>query len=240
MNRELWERLSFTANNPLHYQCPVCKRGFLNPIYGKFIQKQEVIQQNDPPIENLGIVILRCSSCQYSVTMIAKRVDFVAEDIDEKTGLIDFKEVKTFIPKFIYPPLPIIRCDYLLPKKIKKQLEISFGLFFYDKESCAASIRKTIELILSDKGKKKNSLQEKINIIENQWLKNVFTGIKEMGNAGTHGNYDGEKIEAKDLLDGYELLEAILEEFYYKKQEVLGNKAENLKRKFPNPNKKES
>lgn len=237
MNRAFWKNRFFRTEDPLHYPCPFCNQGIYKLIGGKKVQKMEEIYQNDPPIESLASVILKCTHCNYPIAMIANYTQMMVEEHDEISGEVEYKDIRLVEPKFIYPPLPIIRCDYHLPTQVKKQLELSFSLFYYDLDACAAALRKTIEVILTDVGLTNTSLHNKIESIENEWIKSLFEGLKGMGNAGTHGNYVERTIVIDDILDGYELLESILDEYYYKKREVLENKAENLKDKFPNPNK---
>ncbi len=228
----------FTIEDPPSYPCPKCKQNSLNPLYGKTVDKQEEIIPDDQPIERLTTCILQCSHCHHKVAMIADVKDFVSENYNEVLDKPEHTVVRSLAPKFLYPPIQIIRCEKPLPLKIRKQLELSFSLYYYDKNFCAAALRKVIELILRNKRIDGENLQKKIEALKNKSVKSWFTGLQKMGNAGTHGNHIDKPIKIKDLLDGYEVLEAILDEYYYKKQSKLESKADRLSKKFSKTNKK--
>ena len=175
--------------------------------------------------------------------MIAEvTADVEIEDVTsdgEKTFLY-----QTFIkPIVFYPPLHIIPCEPPVPLKIRIQLEQSFTLFFYAPDVCANSLRKIIELILTDlkvpqkdKKGKPYKLHDRIEKLKerNKRHGDYFEAVKWLGNEGSHKNHRKNNISKTDILDAYELLEILLNKYYYSKQqeETCKHKSERLTSKF--------
>jgi hypothetical protein len=113
------------------------------------------------------------------------------------------------------------------PKEIKQEVTAAFALFWNDNSACLNRIRNALELILTDlkvprtkitsKNKRvRYSLHERIEILEGKKpkLKDIcdrMMAVKHLGNAGSH---PGDKVERKDVFDGFDILERVLRDMY--------------------------
>ena len=140
-----------------------------------------------------------------------------------------------YIPKFFEPALNIFIVPESCPENISCQIRKSFSHFFNDLNACANSIRTSLELIMNEQGipntngkGKLMSLAQRIEKFDdtNPELKPLIEAVKWIGNAGSHI----EDVDKSDLLDGYELLNFVIEELYERGNLFLkmGQKADRI------------
>ena len=238
MNRNFWQKECFGKIDTLQYECSVC-HGNVVPITAYDFHSSKCYKSFNPaPFDEcnyITAVLLKCSNCGKEYLLLADVTENVWADvkIKELEEVISVPETQ-IVPKFIYPSVHIIRCERPVPKRIRQYLESSFSLYYVDIQMCAAYLRKTIEAVLTHQKLSQDSLIHKINHVENKWIKSLLIGIKDLGNTGIHANYYSKKITRADVLDGYEILEEILDEYYYHSKDNKVLKAQRLSQKFSN------
>lgn len=241
MNRFFWQKDYFVKIDALQYECSVCQ-GNVVPVKNsnfhstKYYKSPYVASFEE--CNYVMAVLLKCAHCGKEYMLLADVTENVWEDVEIK----ELNEIASIpethiCPKFIYPSVHIIRCKLPVPKPIRQCLELSFSLYYTDLQMCATYLRKTIEAVLTHQKLSHESLKCKIDKVENKWLKSLLTGIKDLGNTSTHANYNSKKITRADVLDAYEILEEIMDEYYYHSKYKAQKKAEALTQKFK-PNKK--
>jgi hypothetical protein len=117
-----------------------------------------------------------------------------------------------------------------VPRKIAEAFEAALKVKNIDNGVCLIALRKTLELVLCEKGAKKWSLQDKIEEIAAKGLlpealKEASQFAKILGNAAAHGN--DEHIDSNDVSLMTEFIKYILEYLY-----ILPHKIETYKKKI--------
>jgi len=151
------------------------------------------------------------------------------EPYEDNSGQLSQDLFNSYSPEFISPPIEIIELKKEYPKAVNNALYESFKLFFTDNEACANKIRTAVELLLDENGienKKGIRLNDRIIKFKKIDPKNgeLLEAVKWIGNYGSHQD----KIIRKDVLDGYELLKAVLDNLYDNESEKLRLKAERI------------
>lgn len=154
-------------------------------------------------------------------------------DFDDMGEYLGSGCINHFLPEYISPPIEIIERKDAYPRLVNESLYDSFKLFFVDNEACANKIRIALELLLDklgvdqidERGKPLflGTRIEKYNAVDQKNSK-LMKATKIIGNYGSHRD----KISRKDVLDGYELMEAILDDLYDNKYEKLKAKADKI------------
>lgn len=187
---------------------------------------------------------LNCENkhCKEPIGIIGEIIQTQCYHQDEET-----KEVYDYIsdfyyPKHIFPTINIFPLHINYSDKIKMSLQSAFKLLWCDYAGCANKIRIVIETILDNQKikkfiikKNKNrsyiTLHQRIELFQkkNPKIANLLYAIKWLGNDGSHKE---EKIEFEDLLNGFELLENVLEELYHKKESQIKKIVKKINRKY--------
>ena len=235
------------------YACPECKIGILRntklhkviskkpPLFHEYNWMEEEEYYRDGK-EHIFASVLKCSnnSCQQVVSMIGKFIEGY-QDCVEETGLTG--RFSSYFPKYFYPNLKIFDYPENLPIQLEEEINNSFALYYSDTNGSANKIRRAIELIVTNLGAPKFSLNKKTKrknrkplVLHERIVKlgkrkkrtsTMLLGLKIIGNEGSH--FNELEIMNNDILEAYEVLEYILnKEFTNKEQEIL-LKAENLK-----------
>lgn len=164
-------------------------------------------------------------------------VEFHRADPSDPT---DFDEVFDYFrphlkPMLFIPHLVLFEIPSSIGKEIQSQINLSFSHFFFDSSAASNALRTALELIMDERGVSKipigktrrNSLHKRIEEfgkLEPE-LKPFLEAAKWIGNAGSHSSH----LSREDILDGYEMLEHVLDELYVKPDKMNKLKTLTLK-----------
>jgi hypothetical protein len=129
-----------------------------------------------------------------------------------------------YFPLFFNPPLEIIPIPAKCPYWIRKEVEAAFTAYWGDLSGCVNHQRAAIELLLDEmkvrrftvnkKGKRcRVMLHHRIGGLPERTevqkqLKHTLLALKFLGNEGSHAG----EVGKQDALDGFDLLEYVLDE----------------------------
>jgi hypothetical protein len=187
--------------------------------------------------------LLRCnnSTCAEIATMCGSTSN--TEYQDYESG--EHEVVRSYKPKFIMPAPWIFEIPAQCPDKLAITLKSSFAAFWFDNDICANKLRSAIEEMLNErkiarfyteKGKRNFlSLHTRIKKFKEKApdAADSLFAIKWLGNFGSHG--EGSKLSSDDLLDGFELVEHVIDLIYVKRQERLNQTARLINRRRGRP-----
>jgi hypothetical protein len=162
-----------------------------------------------------------CPVC-YKVTLLQKYSDELMER-ECANG-----EYEQYSEDEILYPVNSFDSD-AMPQTIKEAFEAALKTRMIDNSVCLMALRRTLELILIDKGATKWGLAQKIEEIAEkgilpQALKEASAFTKMLGNAAAHGITSG--VTVSDVNTMTEFVEYIIEYLY-----ILPNKIEQYKNK---------
>ena len=249
--KKIFETPFFTQASIPNWPCPECGDGHLIPVQDSFqcygdantARNGEHIDAEDH--KYIFTLTGSCNNCKGSVAVSGRGGLEHAPLGDGQWEIIDY-----FIPTFFEPSLQIIdvSTNTNLPIPIKNSLKKSFTLFWCDFDACANRIRSTLELLLDDMGVTREnprvpngylSLHERINKIDvtsrtSRDIKALVMALKWLGNTASH---ELEGINHEQLIDGYKMMEKILELQYPSidhdmQRLLLKAKAVNQKKKW--------
>lgn len=146
-------------------------------------------------------------------------------------------------PKFICPPPNIFSIPGGCPDGLRSEVQAAFRLFWCDPGACANRIRNAVELVLTDmgvarfgrpKGKRRRlSLHDRIVRLERAKPETAkaLMAMKWLGNAGSH---PAGVLTREDALDGFEILEHVMQERYLQRGKAISKLSrEIIRRKGP-------
>jgi hypothetical protein len=183
---------------------------------------------------------MKCPECKEPVGVSGRYK--VTEAIDESVregepALYYFKE---FRPEFFTESPQIFRLPSVAPAGVLEDLTASFRLFWGDTEACGNRIRSAVENLLNDQGVRRTnqgkggkrirlSLHSRIVEFRNRQreLGNALMAVKWIGNAGSHT----QSLTRDDLLDGYNLLDHVLEELYVNRRKQIAKLSREINRR---------
>ncbi len=223
--KKIFETPFFTQESIPNWPCPECGDGHLVPVQDSFqcygdantARNGEHIDAEDH--KYVFTLIGSCNNCKENVAVSGKGGLERAPLGDGQWEITDY-----FIPTFFEPSLQIIdvSTNKNLPTTIKNSINKSFALFWSDFDACANRIRSTLELLLDDMGVTREnpsassgylSLHDRIKKIDvtskkSRDIKDLVMALKWLGNTASHGL---EGILHEQLIDGYKMMEKILE-----------------------------
>lgn len=234
MNRALWvEQFKKWPNWP----CPSCDTGILKVQKETFktlqtAESKKAIEHDawDPEwIEQRFVAALMCSNDECG------EIVYACGDSGIEENMISFDErehIDLIRPKFFNPPLPILRILRDCPSELQDELRKSFSLFWSDLEAAANRMRAAVEVLLSDVGIAKNTLDKNRKRVrltlhsridkvrgKNPKLAHLLEAVKWLGNSGSH--YGGNALTRSNVLDGFELIEHAIELVYDRREDRL-------------------
>lgn len=242
LDKDLWLNWDIKNTN----MCPSCNKGNLQ-------YKNKKIQSETSDSKHFA----RFSSgrCEHVVSF--HLICTKCEEVVAVTGIsLEDDEGKGFTPNHFYPALNIINIPIKCPKDIVKELKKSFSLFWVDENSCANSIRKSVEVLLDnlgirrqiirDNGKKpiRLELHKRIEELKSNEqyipISQYLSAIKWGGNIGSHSS----NLSKEKVLSLYEIINKVLIDLYGEEQKeknrinmevsaINTSKGNNLSRKFP-------
>lgn len=232
INRLLWKN-SFRIETLPEWKCPTCQRGNLTGERKDFNIKEssvslaghENIDWDANWVSGVFSSILKCnnSKCNESVSVIGT-MEVIEEAVYiEKYDDLDYNLFETLTPKLFIPGLKIFDIINTVPEKLIPHIQDAFDIYFTDVSACANKIRIVIELLMDLHKIKKTSIvrgkRKRLTLhkrIEEFKLKYPIEGellmaIKWIGNYGSHNL---ESLTKDDILDGFEMLEHVLNNLY--------------------------
>lgn len=232
VNRELWEQ-TFTKDRVPAWICPTCSKALIKPVKNTFSSNETFASREargheawEPDwISSKCAGILECLNpdCRERITMIGEG-SIEQRFYQDINGNYKDDTFESITPKYFDPPLFPFQLPSKCPDDIQEMIIDSFRLFLSDPDSAGNKVRVAVERILTNhkipKSKRiKNnqrvmrSLHERIELYEkkNSEIAQMLMAIKWLGNAGSH---EGKRLTIKRILDGYEIIEHILEELY--------------------------
>ena len=208
-----------------------------------------------------AILICSNSDCLEMVTTSGTCQIDCEVPIHDEDGNTYEKYVNFYSPKNFFPNLKLFPLDKAIPSIIKEQINLAFHHFFFDFSSCANKIRTAIELILDEiKAPNYSIISQRSNCpirstscsrnqvagrkirknfsnlhqrIENYSKKrnskigNLLLANKIIGNEGSHKG----EIDLEDILDAFEILEAILNRLFVKPDARIDDLANEITQK---------
>jgi len=240
MGNSVFNTGKFLLNSNTKLLCPDCNTGHLiskeknikKIEYKKYNQKIFTLDDFDSDwLKYAFFGFLQCDNkyCNEKIVVAGNlEVNYGFYDSPYNDECIEINEEICY-PQYFERAPRIIEMDDRYPIDVQKILFSTFSLFWLDKAACANRLRSCIEKILDTFGVPKKQRTKKgliplplhNRIIKfcksNVKYKNVLTAVKWIGNVGSH--YDD--VKAKNLLDGYRLIDYMLKELYIKEEKEI-------------------
>ncbi len=220
---------SFIDSGSTSFPCPDC--GALLEVTSDDIkayetksseQLQKVYGASPEELDYRFTARLKCPSKQCATDVVcvgAASVDQVPVE-DDHGEIMNWEWMCFYSPHFFYPNLRMAKIPVNCPDTVKNRMEASFSQFFFSVNGALNELRGALEALLDaldvprlKADGKRMVLHDRIESLPAQHssLQKLFLAMKVLGNSGTHVD-DG--FEKKDLLDGYQLMEAVLEAIF--------------------------
>lgn len=232
MNRELFSLSGFTKEFLPAYPCPSCGSPLeLDAKDLDFEETADSIRNHDDDdfdhdwVRYQFFAKLRCPSKRCAEVVHCLGTGGVQEvhEYDSRDGQpyeVGYQEY--FTPQYFTPPLNIVQLPEHCSDDVAKRMLEAFKLFFASPNSTLNALRSALEYVLDDlriprlnDTRKRMSLHSRIDEIDpttHGLNKGWLHALKIMGNAGTHG----EEVDLRQVLDGFEVMEAVLAKVYEK------------------------
>lgn len=253
--------LDYFREDEIDLPCPCCDGGLLKIDKEAFHTKSTngarfALENFDvPELSGFKFVsILTCKNCEDIANMAgtASLISYHGrcgiEECERKDHVDEeFHTHFHYEIKYIDPPINIIKVIEDVPQGMFEALRDSFSLFWSDQGSAGNKIRIALELFMDEVNIPKTFVDkkgvirdmplgkriEKFGEIEDkkhEGLSRLLASVKWLGNEGSHVG----KLGKEDLLNAYEVLEHILDEFFVKekKAQEIKEKADGLEKKY--------
>lgn len=257
IDRQIW-KYGFTLQEGVPWPCPACGRAKLRveqcskadkdsnavdmAIFERpFPSWDDQLDKDWDSYVGAFAAVLRCgdTGCRAVVSVAGQSVQG-----DTWVGQGSYW-VMYFVPQYFYPAIPVFSIPKGCPVNTRKEIEAAFSLYWADPGACVNRIRSAIELFLTylgvkvfeirvGKGRKSNrrirlSLHERIQLLEKSQpeLNQTLMAIKWLGNVGSH---PGERSK-DEALDGFELLEHVLNERFVQHKKYISRLSKTIIRK---------
>jgi hypothetical protein len=201
---------------------------------GESIEAQEHPASEPEWVDGRFSCMLFCSNCQGQIALAGKyrvRDDRHYDEFEGETGGYE----SYYRPLFFSDAPHIIRIPERTPEAVAEELRGAFQLYWADPDACANRIRVSVEKLLTHQGiprtngrkavaagKKRTflTLHARIERFEakNRPIAQALMAVKWIGNAGSHSS----PLSAEDALDGFELMEFVLDELFVKRASRIG------------------
>ena len=245
MKRSIWN-MTLTENSAPPWPCSECGKGLLRLVpkslsYKETIQSQRAHGEEawDPDwIDHAFSAWLKCSHAGCGQEVVVSGVGGVEAWYDNEEGTTGWTPY--FAPKWCSPMPDVFEFPAKCPDDVKKQLRLSFKLFWADQASAASKVRIALERLMDHLGvpkrkKDKNgklgdlSLHQRIEIFQlgKSAIGSQLMALKWLGNTGSHES----QVSRDDLLDAFEILEHALSELIDRRSEKVAELAKKLTRK---------
>ncbi len=229
MNRELWKETA-TENWVPKWTCPSCATGyfelFQRPIAVHPTREtrrdmgREDFNQGDA--EERFACVLFCNNPHCKEAVAVSGVTGFEQAYD---GEGSWTWDRYLVPIFFLPAPRMIEIPKDCPRDVRAELVSAFKLYWCHGAAAVGRLRVAVELLLTHMGlkrfevrsvgrpgRRRLSLHERIELLreKNNQLGNVVLAVKWLGNEGSHPG----SVTKNDLLDGFEMMEHVLDEVY--------------------------
>lgn len=225
MRKRLW-RGHFTKRFIPKYPCPRCHAGTLGLIKGSLQQAAPTYATAEIPdaVPERFVLLLQCSDqiCGEIVS-VAGNVQTVPEG-NEDGG---YEWFEYFEPSFMKPAPPIISIPFFVPDAVKREIELSFQLYWVDYRVCASRLRTSLERLMDHFGVPKTRLRKsdapgkrgkrvpldlssRIDKLPKHGFSKILHALRGIGNIGAHGA----PVTQAVMLDTYQLYEIALTDLF--------------------------
>lgn len=237
------ESFGFNEKKQPNWPCPYCYAGILKLDKNNFLrhttQKSSILYSISSYPADLRYIfsgLLQCSTCKEIVSFSGTGEVLHDPLYEDGQHIRDF--VDHFTPKSYFPELPIFKIPDKCPENVKTEIKRSFKDYWSDALSCAVSLRRSIEFLLThyrirktqerDKSKPK-PLGSRIKLFEKKHpeVANLLSAIRWIGNQGTHEN----TISKRDVYLAYEILELALNKLFDKSENEIKKKASEINKR---------
>lgn len=203
---------------------------------------QEHLASEPEWIDGRFVCMLGCHHCKGEIALAGKyryQEDRDPSEIEREGD----PYVSYFTPLFFSEAPHVIRIPEAAPNEVREKLADSFRLYWHDPESAANRVRSALELLLTAQGVnrtvsgkrgKRLTLHERVKRYESKRsdIAGHLLAVKWLGNAGSHPS----PISHDDVLDGYEIMEHVLDELYVGRARRVGALSRAInRRKGPRP-----
>ncbi|MCW5323544.1 DUF4145 domain-containing protein [Verminephrobacter aporrectodeae subsp. tuberculatae] len=231
MDRELFSEEHFFKEAVPKYRCPRCGLFLtMDNLVVKETAETKADRLADPApdrVEQTFRADFTCEKEQCGEVVFCVGKGFGGElQWDDPSGSHS-QWVETLVPTFFQPHLMMFMVPEDTPEKVRGCVHASFRVFFSSPGNALNELRNALESLMDhlqvarkirDTRKplssetqplRKLSLHERIERLpkEHAGYKSLLLAQKWIGNAGTHGD----PIKRDDVLDGYKLLEHVLD-----------------------------
>lgn len=250
INRQLWTE-PFLTNNFPPWKCGKCGVGILENQKDNFYYiedadtlafKQEVFFDYEYTKYRFS-AILKCNykDCMETSILTGWGCVDIRDEINEYTNEHEQKCYKYFYPEYCNPPPAVFVPPFSVPEPINKYLLSSFAIFFSDFHGAANKLRICLELILLEEGIPQTNKCYKLETrLKELCIKHTldthefYDVIQKIGDEGAHGGLINHPLTINNILDGYELLDYLLDELYLEKPRK--DRLIKITKKYPKKN----
>ncbi|MCU1283314.1 MAG: hypothetical protein JWM53_6860 [bacterium] len=237
--RAIW-KAEFTRSSTLPWACASCAAGRLrldpNTLANGETRDSKVAADHpasDPEwTEGRFSCLMECPHCGGHVGVAGKyRVqdDRHWNELEGETG--DYENY--YRPLFFTESPHVVAIPEATPDAVTAELVLAFQLFWSDPGSCANHIRSAVERLLTAQripqtngrtaktgGRRFLTLATRVERFRarHKALADSLDAIRWLGNAGSHAD----TITCDDVLDGFEILEHVLDTLYVKRERRVG------------------
>jgi hypothetical protein len=205
---EPWHRLFFSKDDSIpKWHCPTCE-GLLTSVPGEHIT-------NDRWFSGF----LKCNYCNDVVFYCGRIVNEYRGYYPSLSDYFHEEYIEVYYPLYFNPSIPIFKISGKCPSEIKDRVNECFIAFWLSPFLCAEKIRQAFELVLSlnqqekDKpGKKIISMRQRIVSFKSDSSR-VAQDMLAKAWLYKH-DLASKKIERKELLFTFGLLEKVINHFY--------------------------
>ena len=248
IHRALWQR-AVSKNSLPGLPCPSCTPGKLKlikdgltvrePKYASDWREKNAEDWEQDFATERWAAEMRCdeADCREVVHMIGD-VEVVQAEVDLPGGgaVMGYEDLLRI--QAVYPSPALFRLSKSVPRPVRRELEVSFRMYWTDTAACVARLRTAVERLLDDqnvptekktkKGKlMRMDLKERIDAFTTGAVHaDQLQGLRVIGNLGTHG---GDEVTGEDLFDAVDVLEFVLAGIYETK--TINAKALKLQNK---------
>jgi hypothetical protein len=248
IDRTLWTK-SFSKSHVPAWPCPACDVGTLRLVPESL--RFEISRASREAMEGEYWEIEWTTgrySCLFQcrmtncVEIVSSAGRFGVEEFYDQDG--SPVQIEGFTPEFFSPSPPLFRIPVETPDDVAEEIRRAFQLFWTDKSASANRIRSALELLVTERGVKRFTidrtkgkrqalkLHNRIDLFRKQEpeIAESLLAVKWLGNAGSHGT----EVTADDIFDAMELLQHTLEELYGKRtRRLTGIRKQINQRKGP-------
>jgi hypothetical protein len=158
-------------------------------------------------------------ACREVVYVVGRQTVELSQDPYQERA--DYEEV--IYPLFFLPAPPIISLPSKCPPEVASQVERAFSLYWSDLDSAGTRLRIAIERLLDSTGvEARSTLHQRIQLYKKKEpeLGDCLLAIKWLANEATHET----GLLAYDVLDGFDILEHVLEQIYDPRTKKISKK----------------